>query len=311
MILDNWLLMAFMGPITWAILNLISVYFAKEIFDSHYDGSLSCSLFQGSFIILPLLGIVEFHYNGSEAFLIGVLSGILFQLSTFYFLKSLFLHADVIVVQLIWNLGLALAPIFSYYILGQNLTALQILGIFIMFVGSSVIGYKQKSEEHTSFKAAQFVLLAVIFFSLGKTLEAKMFTELKTTFLTGYAYFSIGSLFMGTYIIIRRKANIPLLLNNFGKLSFVEFLTIFANTVAQRAIYLKGSSTYVILLEVFTPVFTYALILILLKLNFLFKEEQRAQRIASLKLQLTKLPEKILTLSLLIIGLCLVLFNER
>lgn len=254
--IDNWILMAFLTPIAWALVNLLDVYFSKEVYSSPYDGATISSIFQSLFLILPICGLVEFSYNGLPPLIVGVLSGILFQLACLYYFKSLFLHSDVIWVQIIWNLNMAVVPILSFFILKQSLSLQTIGGIIAIFAGSSLLVFDHKISIGLTKNVSLFMLSSMLLFSLSKVCEAAIFTEFNTPFTTGYTYFSFGSFLVATWNLIFQKTKLDLLFKFWGRFSFAESLSIIATISSERAIFLKGSSSLVVLIEGYTPLFT-------------------------------------------------------
>lgn len=302
---DNWLIMAFLVPISWALVNLLDVYFCKDVFQTPYDGVTISGSFQGLFILLPIFGFVDFSYNGVIAASIGILSGVLFQLACLYYFKALFSYSNAVWAQIIWNLNMAIVPILSFIILNQSMSLQGVIGVFAMFAGSSFMIIDHRKSEKTSLGTVTIMLLSMLFFSFSKVCENIVFEYLQTPFFTGYTYFSIGSLSLALWGIASKKSNLRYLSNFLGKFSVAEGLSIIATISSGRAIFLKGSSTMVVLIEGYTPIFTIIITYVALLSGFIYKKNK--EREDWLKLQLDNLPIKILSVLVMNLGLYLLL----
>jgi hypothetical protein len=305
---DNWLIMAFLVPISWALVNLLDVYFCKEVFKTPYDGVTISGFFQGLFVLLPIFRFVEFSYNGILPASIGIVSGILFQLACLYYFKALFLHSNVIWMQIIWNLNMAVVPILSFFLLKQPVGLPGAIGIFGMFVGSSLLIIDFQKDGADSIKVIKIMLLSMLFFSFSKICENVVFENFKTPFSTGYTYFSIGSFSLALWSVILKKSTLSYLSRFIGKFSVGEGFSFIATISSERAIFLKGSSTMVVLIEGYTPFFTIILTYFALLCRFIYKS--RKERAQWLKLQLENLPLKILSILIMNFGLYLLLSSK-
>jgi len=203
---------------------------------------------------------------------------------------------------------MAVVPILSFFLLKQPIGLQGSMGIFAMFVGSSLLAVEFKKDGIDSIKLIKMMFLSMLFFSFSKVCENIVFHSFKTSFYTGYTYFSLGSFILALWSVFFKKSSLNYLSNFIGKFSIGEGLSVVATISSERAIFLKGSSTMVVLIEGYTPFFTIILTYLALLCGFIYKS--RKERILWLKLQVDNLRLKILSILIMNFGLYLLLTSK-
>src|SRR3989338_7613003 len=98
---NHWLIIAFLAPMFWALVNIIDVYFVGVIYKDELDGTIIAGLFQ----IVPwpiLFFIADFRLSDainfetgnvlgiSNTLLLSFLGGMLYATSFYFYFKALF-----------------------------------------------------------------------------------------------------------------------------------------------------------------------------------------------------------------------------
>ena len=158
----HWLVLAFLAPMFWAIVNVVDVYFVKGIYKDELDGSIITALFQiiPVLVILILLKIsanqvggLTSGINGKESLLLlALVGGFLFNLAIYFYYKALFNHDDVALLQIIWSLTIVVVPILSFLLLGEELPFYKYLGMGIVLLGVVLLSLNKKLEAKFSWK---------------------------------------------------------------------------------------------------------------------------------------------------------------
>src|SRR4030043_386404 len=95
---NNWLLIAFIAPFLWALVNLIDVYFAKEGYRDAYDGAIVSGFFQViPWLLVPFIGL---SIPGINIIMLAILAGLFFCASMFFYFKAIFTTGDVSLLQI-------------------------------------------------------------------------------------------------------------------------------------------------------------------------------------------------------------------
>lgn len=259
---ENWLLIAFIAPILWSIVNLIDVYFVGGVYSDEYDGAIIAGLFPLFSWLLVALGIVPFRFPETGT-LMFLLSGVLFLLANFFYFKSLFCKNDTALTQIFFNLAVPGTLFLSWLLLGEKLTAVQYMGIAVVFVGASVLCFPGKEKVSRGGAVLLQMLPAVLCVSLSLVLSESAYRASNTSFFDGYLLFTIGMAFGACLIAFWDKQTLKKRMTHIGDLTsryFLIFIT--AETLAllavmgsQRAVDLSPSASFVVTIESLNPAF--------------------------------------------------------
>lgn len=284
-VLDNWLLVAFVAPFFWALVNLIDVYFVKEVYHDAYDGTIIAAFFQ--FLALVLVSIIGFTLPDTKTAMVGILSGFLFLTSYYYYFKALSIDgSDATIILILWNLTSIAVPILAFLFIGERLQSYQYFGILITFLGASLFSFKPGIKKENVKKLSLVMIGAIMFISVSMVLQEWVFQ--RAQFGGGFFCFSLGY-FLGGFVflligrIIKGNWSQHLVAVNkeyFGWFAAVEIITIIGVFTSQRAIDLSPSVSFVAVVESFQPAFIMLIAAIIyFALKIFTKNRQLIQKI--------------------------------
>ncbi|MCX6789748.1 MAG: EamA family transporter [Candidatus Gribaldobacteria bacterium] len=271
---SHWLILAFAAPMSWALVNLIDVYFVGKVYQDELDGTIIAGLFQ----ILPWTVLIFFLKidmgqfinlgGGGNSFWVdpilftALVGGFLFASSFYFYFKTLFSHNDVSLLQIIWSLTIVAVPVFSFLFWGEILSFYQYLGMVVILLGAAMLSLSKGLKAKISSRYIWLMLGAVIFLSLSMVFEEKVYSDLAARglgnqgFLVGLLFFSIGAFLAGLFFAIVGKRNpLPLIKKYLKILLILEGLSALGNFASQAAINAAPSVSFVAAVETFVPVF--------------------------------------------------------
>lgn len=310
MLWNNWLAMAFLVPLLWAIVNTLDIYLVQRIYKSPADGAIISGIIQIlPWLALPL-GLVDVHFLKSltpEGIVLGIAGGALFQLACYFYFKAFFIASDLILIQILWNLNITLVPILGFLLLKEQLLTMQYLGIIVVFIGALLLSYESNSYNKSLFlKIFPIMLLAVLFFSLGKIFEARVLQSHSFNFFEIYLLFSLGNFLTGLAFLSVNRATLSLL-GNINKLPLfllTELVSIFATFCTARAISISSTVSFVVMIESFTPAFTLGLSVLIAW--WILKQNAHSSLGQVLLAQASHLKLKLASITLMAVGVLLI-----
>lgn len=288
---SNWIIVAFMAPMFWALVNIIDVYFVGGVYKDEFDGIIISSLFQmlpwpilAFFIDLNISPYVGFSKDGvfhfEPALLLLFLGGVLFSISTYFYFKALFGENDVALLQIIWNLAAVFVPIMALLFFGERLGYYKYLGILVVLIGATILSTNSQMKLKLSRKYMAMMFGGVFFLSLGMVLEERAYSILgveslgSNGFWTGYLFFSLGFLSYGLVVMFWKKRNVfPLIQKYFAIFLLAETLSFLGILASQRAIDISPSVSYVATVQTFGPFFIIFFSFIILGYLYLFRKK--------------------------------------
>lgn len=322
---NNWFIVAFIAPIFWAIINLLDVYFVNAIYHDEWDGVILSDLIQ----IIPCIIIFVF-LNGKLPFLsqndlqgiffdraiiFALIGGFIFSISGFFYFRALFIHDDVALIQIFWNLCILVVPFLSLIFFHEVLPGYNYLGMIITLIGTTILSFSQTIRKKISTKFFINMIGAVFFLSFSMIIEKKAFGILDTrhlgekSFWIGYFYFSLGSVLNGILVMILIKRNIFNFINKFFIFFiFAEGLSLIGTITSQRAINISPSTSFVATIEGFVPVFVLIWSLLIIGILYLTHNYSKRAVMARLiyKEQLHGGWLKIVSLIIMLVGIYLI-----
>lgn len=257
---NNWLIISFLAPLFWALVNIIDVYFVNGVYKDATDGAVMVGLFQ----ILPGLGALYFvrgfdFLSVLPVLGLAVLGGFFYNLSFYYYFKALFRDIDVALFQILWSLTVVVVPILAFLFLGERLTLLQYAGMGIVLFGCVLLSLNKKIKGKFSWNYFGIMILAVIFTSLSMILEDSVYSSLgnaHTGFFVGFAFFSFGGALSGIiFAVFRKRSPLSMLKKYYKVFVITEFVQLIGVVASQRAISIAPSVSFVAVVETFIPVF--------------------------------------------------------
>lgn len=254
----TWVFFAFLSPFMWAIVNILNVYLSLNTFHSPYEASILRSLHRSSFCFLALLGMVSFEWPGMDIAIIAIAAGMAFQVANLFYFKSLFKTNDVVFLQVLFNLNIIVIPILGYIFLNSSISMQKIVGIFVVFIASSIL-YKKTIQIDKKTAMAVFVTMMgyVLFTSFSRLMMEWGFNKTPGDFMSIYVLYSFGVLIISLLILIneRNLKFFTVLKTHPLLIACVAFFELCAILSFQRATSLSPNVTYVAVIDTFTPVF--------------------------------------------------------
>lgn len=270
-LLSNWLFMAFVAPAIWALVNIIDVYFTKEVYEDEYDGVIiSGTLHISPWVLVPIVG---YSLPEIDTILIALLGGIFLILSAWFYFRALFAIGDASLIQTLWNSTTIVVPVLAFFLIGEKLSVLQYVGIVITFSGLMTLSFGDGITKKNVATILPNMVGAVIFFSLSMIAQEKVYSQ--TGFWNGFLTFSVGAFATGlAFLIVRTcmgKTSHLLKMNKdyAGWFLGTELLVILGNACSQWAVSLAPAVSLVAVINSLMPVLVIAeslLIFLLLKL---------------------------------------------
>lgn len=290
---NHWIIVAFLAPMFWALVNIIDVYFVGGVYKDEFDGIIISSLFQMLpwpilvfFINLDISPYVGFSKESTFYFapvlFLSFLGGFLFSVATYFYFKALFGENDVALLQIIWNLTAVFVPIMALLFFGERLGYYKYLGMLVVFIGATILSTNSKMKLKLSRKYMAMMLGGVFFVSLGMVLEERAYSILgaeslgSNGFWIGYLFFSLGFLSYGLIVMFWKKRNVfPLIQKYFAIFLLAEMLSFLGILASQRAIDISPSVSYVATVQTFGPFFIVFFSLIILGYMYLLKKKDK------------------------------------
>ncbi|MDI6777847.1 MAG: EamA family transporter [Patescibacteria group bacterium] len=269
---NSWLLVAFIAPFFWALVNIFDVYFVSEIYEDEYEGTVIMGLFQ----VIPWLMVPFVRFEIPALGIIGwsILGGLSALAAMFFYFKALFHARDIATIQVFWNLVALAVPILAFILIGERLTKMQYLGILVAFSGVVFITLDKSIRGKNIKRLAAIMSAAILFFSLSMIIQEHVYSQ--TNFFGGLIFFSVGYFVGGVLLFGFRRTNMTRRLVHLNKKYFfwfigAELVTQIGVVASQRAIFLSPSVSFVALIESLQPAFILilsALLFALLGLSF-------------------------------------------
>lgn len=303
----QWLAVAFIAPILWAIVSVIDNYFVEDIYEDEFDGILISAFFQLLPWLFVALGIVNLSIVWPAVpWAIG--SGFLFLASLFFYFRGLFRVNDSALMQILWSLSVPIVPFLAWILLREQLKLLHYLGMMIAFLGVLLFNFDiQKGAKERLAKVAFSMTWAVVFMASSMVFGRKAFVlsdSLETNFLffcAGAVLILILSPLFDSKKPLKRLSRIWILTKKYYPIFIVaESLSVIATLFSQWATKIAPAVSFIALIESLVPVFVVVLSLMLVVL-VRFRKNDALQRIY--QEQLTHMGVKVVATIIIAIGI--------
>jgi drug/metabolite transporter (DMT)-like permease len=273
---NNWLIVAFLAPFLWALVNIFDVYFVSEIYEDEYEGTIIMGLFQ----IVPwfLLPFIKFEMPPLNIATLSILGGMCALTSMFFYFKALFHSRDITTLQVFWNLVALVVPILAFFLIAERLHGIQYTGIIVAFVGIVFLTLDKRIREKNIKRLAMIMSAAILFFSFSMVIQEKVYS--RADFFGGLLFFSLGYFLAGILFFGLRKKNTAKRLLHLNRKYFfwfigAELVTQIGVIASQRAIFLSPSVSFVAVIESLQPAFILIISLVIFGLFKLFFVEYK------------------------------------
>lgn len=277
----NWLVISFLAPMFWALVNTIDVYFVDGIYRDELDGVIISGVFQ----ILPWPVILLLTSSGlpsvigdifskglSILILLPFAGGFLYTMAFYFYFKTLFGKNDVSMLQVIWNLTVVAVPILSFFIFKEILPFNKYFGMAVALSGAVILAMGRDLRGNITYNYLCTMFCAVILLSLSMVFCERSYNVFSGVydmlgFWAGFLFFSLGSFCAGALFSFFFRRNPLLLIKKYYKIFILaEGIYFMGNLCSQRALDTAPSASYVAVIETFVPVFVlvYSLLIIFL-----------------------------------------------
>ena len=250
LIWNNWLLIALIPPLLYAVVALYDAWFVEqEIFQTAREATIVSALFGAIPLILPVVGVVEIRIESGPVSFIAVLSGVLFTLHGYFYIAALLKRNDTVLAETIQNLSVLFVPIMAFLFIGERLSRMHYAGIFIAGIAVLVMYRVSRPGRLINLRGCWELVVSMLLFSV--VLVAGDWTYNRTDFWSGFMLFTSGVL--GTalvmYLFGERARTARLLRQNWRVFLLVEGLTTLGVLCSMRAVDISPSATYVAITE--------------------------------------------------------------
>lgn len=196
--MQNWFLIALIGPILWAIVNHIDKYMLFKYFKKHGVHSLMVFSCLSAVVVLPFV-LYFFGFNVLDVpfvpILILLFCGLFSAVGFYFYLRAMDMEEVSVVVPLF-----QLIPVFTYFlayfILGESLSNMQILSSVIIMIGAIILSVEIDIDHSFIIKKKALFLVAISSFSF-----ALYDTLFKKIALTEDFWVSIFWQYLGIFIV--------------------------------------------------------------------------------------------------------------
>lgn len=260
--MESWIIIAFIAPALWSIVNLIDVYFVDGVYSDEYDGTIISGLLQ----LLPWVAVISGFWDftlPNNGFWPLFLSGAFFICANFFYFRALFKKNDASLVQILWNGTIPLTLFFSWLILRDNLSVQVYLGMLLVLIGATTLNFSRKMEKLQLQGLLLPMLGANIFLALSFTCSEYGYHLVDASFFDGYLVFTLGAAVASIYFFFRRMSEVGGLLTRITTMSrqyiviflIAEILAVLGTFTSQLAIDKSPSAALVATIESLIPVF--------------------------------------------------------
>jgi len=294
-----WIAFSLSAAFFFALVHVLDEYCVDDIFEKPWFGVITSSL--ASIVVFQLVPFVApFALMDLPAWNIvglAIFAGILIQTSQALYFKALS-YSEAGIVASYWNLIPALLPFASYLVLGTIFTVSEIIGILIL-IGSSVALCILDSNFEARWKSFFLMLGASILQVFAYLSEEVIFQN--SNFFPAFFLITFGLILTGMLPLLCKNIR-KIIHKNTKKLAplikffvLIEIFNLIALFLAQKGI-AEGDAALVAAIETTMPAHAFLLsALIVLFLPLIAKREV-----------LKNLPQKILVVTVMIIGVYLV-----
>lgn len=144
-------------------------------------------------IFIPLLMFFGFYIPAFDMILMSLLAGVFFITALLIFFHALKNDDASQVVPIIGGLSPLFILVFAFFFVGERLTVLELVALFIIVIGSYIVSLDQtKKGWEISKQTLLLGFFAAFFFALSYTLTKRVYDQVD--FLNGFIWTRIGAL---------------------------------------------------------------------------------------------------------------------
>lgn len=199
----DWLILSLIGALLLALSEIVQ----KKVLRKEKVLEFTILLYFFGFLILAALSY-DFRFSELTYFEYGIIicRGLLASLGIYFFGKAL-QRADISFVSPMMNFSVIFLILFSFIFIGETLSIIEILGVFLIMIGAYIIQLNPKMnltdpiKNIRRSKAVHYLILTMIFYSLATLLEKYFFNHVSvaTNHFLMISYFSSLVFFFSIY----------------------------------------------------------------------------------------------------------------
>jgi len=255
MVAQNWMLVAFIAPICWALVNIIDLWLAREVFSNEEEATAIIGIFG----LLPWVSVLIWGFPQIDLTygVLSVIGGLLFMTFNYFYFRSLFASDDLTLVSILMNLAGLVVPVLAAMLIHERLTAVNYIGIVIIVIGSVVACLNGRIVNEHLKRIAWPMAVAIMAFSLSMVAEETVYQ--KANFHGGLLFFSLGLFLGGIYCyskkVLREKKVFKISRTVGFGFVIVESINLLAVVGSHYAIKISPSVSFVAVIETTVPAF--------------------------------------------------------
>ncbi len=203
----TWLLAGIIPPILWALVNHTDKYLLSKA--KHHSSVNVLMVYSTAFslVVLPIVYFFTQHKLFVSGLQVGVqiIGGILLTLSIYFYLVALNKNEASVVMPLS-----LLIPVFgyafSYFLLGETLSAKQLVGCLVIVFGVLTLSFEFKGSGRFQIKHGVLwaMVLATAFQAAQQTLFK--FVTVDNSFFVSFFWFHVGIAICGLALVLSVKS---------------------------------------------------------------------------------------------------------
>lgn len=294
-----WIAFSLSAAFFFALVHVLDEYCVGEVFEKPWFGVITSSI--ASIIVFQLIPFVspfvDMTMPSWHILILAFMAGVLIQTSQALYFKALS-YSEAGIVSAYWNMIPALLPFASFFILGTLFTGVEALGIAIL-ISTSVALCLFDSNFEARWKSF-FLMISASFLQVFAYISEEVIFE-NSAFFPAFFAITFGLIVTGMVPLFFRKIRTSLHKNSNRLLPLIKFFVLIeifnliALFFAQKGIS-EGDAALVAAVETTMPAHTF-----MISVLMIFALPAIANRGV-----LHKLPQKIIAVSFMIIGVYLV-----
>ncbi|PIW36426.1 MAG: hypothetical protein COW24_05410 [Candidatus Kerfeldbacteria bacterium CG15_BIG_FIL_POST_REV_8_21_14_020_45_12] len=235
-------ILAVLGTVIWAFLNLADDFFVNKIYLDPIEGLIISSAFAS--LPIFLIFFTGYNYPGLLVLIFSIAVGLFTSLGLLFYFQSLLKDFASTVVALM-NLTAVFVVLLNYFIFGEQLLINQYIGIFIIIASGFLLS--KKAGMPSDINLIIKMILGSFCFGIAAILEQYVYYE--SSFLSGIQYIAIGFLLAAIIFSISTKAGRGVLNQGLARMKkyfllffFFEILNLSASLLISYSISLSSAS---------------------------------------------------------------------
>lgn len=200
---NNWLVVVFLAPTLWALINLIDLYFIGEVYENAYEGAIVTGFIQLSiWFLVPFWG---FTIADKVSIMWAMSAGFILIVAYFFYFKTFFKTSDASLVLILWNLTAIVTPLLAFLFLAERLNGRQYLGIGVVLIGVFVVSLHKNIKTNDFKKVIGNMMIAVLLYSIHMVVARQAYG--KMDFYEGILFYSLGAAIGGLVFYLLNYIN--------------------------------------------------------------------------------------------------------